>query len=140
MRSTLSTFTKHNMGMVRRRTSAKQRSITWVVRRLRHRCRGNGKDDKQLRQVSAKPLHRAGIDALPAGAEPAESGFGSMVRLFAMLTKAKIVRTSRYLRYLDSRTALMSARFAVAIKVLGGQGEALLVLRASLVLSARGTQ
>ncbi len=29
MRSTLSTFTKHTMGRLRRRTSTKQRSITW---------------------------------------------------------------------------------------------------------------
>src|SRR5260370_40259192 len=38
MRSTLSTFTKHTMGRVRRRTSTKRRSITLVVRSFRHRC------------------------------------------------------------------------------------------------------
>src|ERR1019366_9707752 len=36
IRSTLSTFTKHTMGRVRRRTSTKQRSIALVVRSLRH--------------------------------------------------------------------------------------------------------
>ena len=45
MRSTLSTFTKHTMGRVRRRTSTKQRSITLVVRSFRHRCRGKAKND-----------------------------------------------------------------------------------------------
>ena len=45
MRSTLSTFTKHTMGRVRRRTSTKQRSITLVVRSFRHRCRGKVKKD-----------------------------------------------------------------------------------------------
>src|SRR5256884_6068056 len=40
MRSTLSTFTKHTIGRVLGRTSTKQRSITLVVRSLRHRCRG----------------------------------------------------------------------------------------------------
>ena len=46
MRSILSTFTKHTMGRVRRRTSTKQRSITLVVRSLRHRCRGKAKNEK----------------------------------------------------------------------------------------------
>src|SRR3989442_1178523 len=45
MRSTLSTFTKHTIGRVLRRTSTKQRSITLVVRSLRHRCRGKAKND-----------------------------------------------------------------------------------------------
>ena len=45
MRSTLSTFTKHTMGRVRRRTSTKQRSITLVVHSFRHRCRGKAKND-----------------------------------------------------------------------------------------------
>src|SRR5260370_28775303 len=40
IRSTLSTFTKHTMGRVRRRTSTKQRSITLVARRFRLRCWG----------------------------------------------------------------------------------------------------
>src|SRR5881396_3380236 len=39
MRSTLSTFTKHTIGRVLRRTSTKQRSITLVVRSLRHHQR-----------------------------------------------------------------------------------------------------
>jgi hypothetical protein len=45
MRSTPCTFTKQTMGRVRRRTSTKQRSMTLVVRSLRHRCRGNAKND-----------------------------------------------------------------------------------------------
>jgi hypothetical protein len=45
MRSTLTTLTKHTMGRLRRRTSTKQRSITLVVRSLRHRCRGKAKND-----------------------------------------------------------------------------------------------
>jgi len=44
MRSTLSTFTKHTIGRVRRRTSTKQRSITLVVRSFFHRCRGKAKN------------------------------------------------------------------------------------------------
>jgi hypothetical protein len=44
MRSTLSTLTKQTMGRVRRRTSTKQRSITLVVRSLRHRCPGKAKN------------------------------------------------------------------------------------------------
>jgi hypothetical protein len=63
-----------------------------------------------------------------------------MVRLFAMLTKAKIIRTSRHLRYLNSRTASMNARLAVAVKVLGAQRVALFVPRAPFVSGARGTQ
>ena len=45
MRSTLSTFTKQTIGRVRRRTSTKQRSITFVVRNLRHKCRGKAKKE-----------------------------------------------------------------------------------------------
>ena len=56
-----------------------------------------------------------------------------------MLTKAKIVGTSRHLRYLNFRTAPTSARL-VAIKVLGGQREAVFVPRASFVSGARGIQ
>ena len=44
------------------------------------------------------------------------------------------------LRYSDSRTTSMGVRLAVAVKVLGGQGEALLAERASFVCGARGTQ
>jgi hypothetical protein len=50
MRSTISTSTKHNMGRVRR-TSTKQRSITLVVRSLRHRCRGESEERHQLGKV-----------------------------------------------------------------------------------------
>ncbi len=57
-----------------------------------------------------------------------------------MLTRARVVRTSRHLRYLNSRTASMSARHGFAIEILGGQREALLVPRASFVSGARGTQ
>ncbi len=57
-----------------------------------------------------------------------------------MLTKARIVRTSRHLRYLNSGTASMSPRHGVAIEILGGQREALLVPRASFVSGARGTR
>src|SRR5919198_5261953 len=45
IRSTLCTLTKQTMGRVRRRTSAKQRSITLVVRSFRHRWRGKLKND-----------------------------------------------------------------------------------------------
>src|ERR1700738_1205320 len=75
MRSTLSTFTKHTMGRVRRRTSTKQRSITLVVRSFRQRCRGKGKKDSS----SGKSRCR-GRTTLPYSRrqrpEAAEGGFG----------------------------------------------------------------
>src|SRR5213594_4075277 len=60
MRSTLSTFTKHTIGRVLRRTSTKQRSITLVVRSLRHRCRGKAKNDSNSgkRDLLRPPLKR----------------------------------------------------------------------------------
>jgi len=45
MRSTLTTFGKHTIGRVHRRTSTKQRSITLGVRSLRHQCRGRAEKD-----------------------------------------------------------------------------------------------
>ena len=57
IRSTLSTFTKHTMGRVRRRTSTKQRSITLVVRSLRHRCRGKAKNDSNSGKIAPQPPH-----------------------------------------------------------------------------------
>src|ERR1700719_1772110 len=54
MRSTLSTFTKHTIGRVRLRTSTKQRSITLVVRSLRHRCRGKAKKESKFGPYSIK--------------------------------------------------------------------------------------
>lgn len=45
MRSTLSTLTMHTTGRVRRRTPAKQRSMTLVVRSLRHKWLGKAKSE-----------------------------------------------------------------------------------------------
>src|SRR6516164_5919731 len=45
MRSTLATLTKHTMGLVLRRTSTKQRSITLIVRNFRHNRRGREKKE-----------------------------------------------------------------------------------------------
>jgi hypothetical protein len=45
MRSTISTFTKHTIGRVQRRTSTKQCSMMLVARSLRQRCRGKAKNE-----------------------------------------------------------------------------------------------
>src|SRR5438132_8620242 len=76
MRSALSTFTKHTMGRVRRRTSTKQRSIMLVVRSLRHRWRGEGEEREQLGQILLQPPDHGGISPAPAGAEGAKGGYG----------------------------------------------------------------
>jgi len=72
---TLSTFTKHTMGRVLLRTSTKQRSITFVVRSLRHRCRERQRR-RAVRQIAFQTPHHAAVVWPPAGAEAAKGGFG----------------------------------------------------------------
>src|ERR1019366_2485527 len=76
MRSTLSTLTKQTMGRVLRRTSTTQRSMTLVVRSLRHRCRGKAKEREQLGQVLLQPPDHGGVGSAPARAEGAKGGSG----------------------------------------------------------------
>ena len=86
IRSTLSTFTKHTIGRVRRRTSTKQRSMTLVVRSFGHRCRG-GEERQQLWQVAFQAAHHGPVLPPPARPEPAKCGlcvgpaFGRINRL-----------------------------------------------------------
>src|ERR1019366_6740307 len=68
IRSTLSTFTKHTMGRVRRRTSTKQRSITLVVRSLRHAQPDRAQPGREI------PLVVAVAVGLPPAAPP-RTGF-----------------------------------------------------------------
>src|SRR5450755_4810987 len=66
MRSTLSTFTKHTLGRVRRRTSTKQRSIRLVVRSFCCRMGGEGEPRQQLRQVALQLAHHGAVLPVPA--------------------------------------------------------------------------
>src|SRR5438309_6363317 len=65
MRSTLSTCTKHTIGRVLRRTSTKQRSITLVVRSLRHSA-------GERRRTTATP-----VSPVPAVAPPRRTAAAS---------------------------------------------------------------
>jgi hypothetical protein len=60
IRSTLSTLTKQTMGRILLLTSTKQRSITLVVRRVRHRW-GETIETEQLGQIAPQPFHHRGI-------------------------------------------------------------------------------
>src|SRR5216683_6332999 len=76
IRSTLSTFTKHTMGRVRRRTSTKQRSITLVVRSFRHRCRGKVKKDSSSGKSRSRRRTTLPYSRAPTHPQAAEGGFG----------------------------------------------------------------
>src|SRR5690348_15461459 len=73
----LSTLTKQTMGLMRRRTSTKQRSITLVVRSLRHKCRGKAKNDNKSGISSCSRRTIAEYVRPPARAEGAK---GTTVR------------------------------------------------------------
>src|SRR5712691_10939560 len=76
MRSTLSTFTKQTIGRVRRRTSTKQRSITLVVRNLRHKCLGKAKKESSSGRSRSMPAHHGRVLPPPTRPEIAEGCFG----------------------------------------------------------------
>jgi hypothetical protein len=67
---------KQTIGLVRPRTSTKDRSITSMVRSLRQRFRGKAKNERQLRQVLFQSPYHAAVLPLPAGPEAAKSRFG----------------------------------------------------------------
>src|SRR5205085_9070358 len=79
IRSTLCTFTKQTIGLVRRRTSTKQRSIILVVCNCFHRCLGKLKNASRLGKSFSNCLTIVGL-SLPAQFETAECG----TRLFAI--------------------------------------------------------
>jgi hypothetical protein len=72
MRSTLSTFTKHTMDRVRRRTSKKQRSMTFGGAQFAPQEPGESEERQQLGQILLQPPDHGGVDSAPARTEPAK--------------------------------------------------------------------
>lgn len=75
IRSTLCTLTKHTMGRVRRRTSTKHRSRTFVVQELAPERSWTLNERESLGPISSQPRHERGIRIPPPARERAGGVF-----------------------------------------------------------------